>query len=89
MADVGRYARPLRWNRQQARTTGAHVYWLRACGWDDDELNGPHASVVDAALIAQSLSLADDMADIDRIWECEWVDGVGNSASVHDFDLLT
>jgi hypothetical protein len=64
------------------------MYWLRACGWDNDELNGPHASVLDAALIANALSLADERNDIDRIWECEWVDQHGNTASVHDFDLL-
>jgi hypothetical protein len=65
------------------------MYWLRACGWERDELNGPHASVIDAAILARSLYNADDMADIDRIWECEWVDRYGNTAAVHDFDLLT
>jgi hypothetical protein len=64
------------------------VYWLRACGWNGDGLNGPHASVLDAAVVARTLYIADDMADIDRIWECEWVDDHGNTASVHDFDLL-
>jgi hypothetical protein len=64
------------------------MYWLRTRGWDSDELNGPHASIIDAAVVARSLYIADDIADLDRIWECESVDQHGNTAAVHDFDLL-
>jgi hypothetical protein len=64
------------------------MYWLRACGWDDDELNGPHVSIIDAAITARTLYLADDRDDIDRIWECEWVDSTGAISHVPQFDLL-
>jgi hypothetical protein len=64
------------------------MYWLRARGWDSDELNGPHQSIIDAAITARSLYLTDDRDDIDRIWECEWVDSTGAITSVTNFDLL-
>jgi hypothetical protein len=64
------------------------MYWLRARGWDTDELNGPHLSVLDAAVVARSLYIADDRIDVDRIWECEWVDSSGAINTVPQFDLL-
>jgi hypothetical protein len=64
------------------------MYWLRACGWDSDELNGPHASVLDAAIVARSLYNADDREDIDRVWECEHLDSKGAITPVPNFDLL-
>ena len=64
------------------------MYWLRACGLDSDELNGPHASIIDAAMVARTLYLADDRNDTDRIWECEWVDSTGAISRVPQFDLL-
>jgi hypothetical protein len=64
------------------------MYWLRACGWDSDELNGPHQSIIDAAITARTLYLADDRNDTDRIWECEWVDNTGAISTVPQFDLL-
>lgn len=64
------------------------MYWLRAREWDRDEIRGPYASVLDAAVVARSLIYADQQADIDRIWECEHHDSEGAITNVRDFDLL-